>query len=229
MKRLGATADTIVLVDVLSFTTAVDIATASGRPSFLLASGATIFPFGFGDDNAADYAAEQKAVLAGSRDGDGFSLSPSSLTRIDPGTRLVLPSPNGAELSLLAESLDRTVVAACLRNAGAVAKGLMSRGTIAVIAAGERWDDGSLRPAVEDLLGAGAVIASTPAKSRSPEAEVAASAFLATESHLGETLREAMSGRELIDRGFAADVELAADLNASTTFPLVIQGFFSSP
>jgi phosphosulfolactate phosphohydrolase-like enzyme len=37
-----------------------------------------------------------------------------------------------------------------------------------------------------------------------------------------------MSGRELIDRGFAADVELAADLNASTTFPLLTQGVFAS-
>jgi 2-phosphosulfolactate phosphatase len=57
---------------------------------------------------------------------------------------------------------------------------------------------------------------------------MAASAFLAAESHLGETLRESMSGRELINRDFAADVELAADLNASTTFPLMIEGAFSS-
>lgn len=146
-------------MDVLSFTTAVDIATASG---------AIIAPFGFEDSRAAAYAKEQNAVLAGSRYEDGFSLSPSSLTQIDPGTRLVLPSPNGAALSLLAGSPGQTVVAACLRNGAAVAKGL--RGTVAVIAAGERWDDGSLRPAVEDLLGAGAVIASTPGKSRSPEA-----------------------------------------------------------
>jgi 2-phosphosulfolactate phosphatase len=105
---------------------------------------------------------------------------------------------------------------------------LRSEGIIAVIAAGERWDDGSLRPAVEDLLGAGAVIASTPAKSRSPEAQVAANAYLAAESLLGETLRESISARELIDRGFAADVELAADLNSSTTFPLMIRGVFAS-
>jgi 2-phosphosulfolactate phosphatase len=219
VRQLGATAEAIVVVDVLSFTTAVDIATSSG---------ATIIPYAFEDDEAASYAAEQNAVLAGSRDGGGLSLSPSSLTRIDPGARLVLRSPNGAELSLLAQSLSPTVVAACLRNATAVATGLESRRTLAVIAAGERWDDGSLRPAIEDLLGAGAVIASTPERSRSPEAQVAASAFLAAESHLAETLRESMSGRELINRGFAADVELAADLNASTTFPLMIEGAFSS-
>jgi phosphosulfolactate phosphohydrolase-like enzyme len=156
-------------------------------------------------------------------------LSPSSLTRIEPGTRLVLPSPNGAALSLLAGSLGHTVVAGCIRNAAAVAEGLTTAGTIAVIAAGERWEDGSLRPAVEDFLGAGTVIAATAAKSWSPEAHVAAASFLAVQPHLAVTLREAMSGRELIEHGFAADVELAAELNASTTFPRMNHGFFSSP
>jgi 2-phosphosulfolactate phosphatase len=207
-------------VDVLSFTTTVDIATAAG---------AVIFPFGFGDDRATAFANEQNAVLAGSREEDGFSLSPSSLTRIEPGTRLVLPSPNGAALSLLAGSLGHTVVAGCIRNAAAVAEGLTTAGTIAVIAAGERWEDGSLRPAVEDFLGAGTVIAATAAKSWSPEAHVAAASFLAVQPHLAVTLREAMSGRELIEHGFAADVELAAELNVSTTFPRMNHGFFSSP
>jgi len=208
-----------VVVDVLSFTTAVDIATSSG---------ATIIPYSFHEDGPASFAAEQKAVLAGSRDGGGLSLSPASLIGIDPGTRLVLPSPNGAALSLLAESVYPTVVAGCLRNAGAIGGGLGSGQTITVIAAGERWSDGSLRPAIEDLFGAGAVIASLPAKSLSPEAQMAASAFRAAEPRLGETLRDSMSGRELTNRGFAADVELAADLNASSTFPLMIQGAYSS-
>jgi len=57
------------------------------------------------------------------------------------------------------------VVAACLRNTATVGSWLTAHdyGTperpVAVVAAGERWPDGALRPALGDLLGAGAVTA----------------------------------------------------------------------
>ena len=93
-------------------------------------------------------------------------------------SRLVLPSPNG---SAIAAAAPGVTVAASLRNASAVAEWLSERfrgdvEPVSVIAAGERWPDGSLRPALEDLLGAGAVLSALVARtgvSESPEAAAA--------------------------------------------------------
>ena len=86
--------------------------------------------------------------------------------------------------------------------------------SIAVIPAGETWDDGTLRPAFEDWVGAGAVITAL-AGSCSPEAQLAVAAFNGLGSRLGECLRRCSSGKELIERGFATDLELAAEWNVS--------------
>lgn len=149
VNALAPISNSIAIVDVLSFSTAVDIAAQRG---------ASVYPFRWHDQRAAAFASEQGARLAGSDRSapGGFTLSPASLLQIPKGMRLVLPSPNGATLSL---ATGRTpTLAGCLRNAKAVADALYRYGSwVAVIAAGERWPDGSLRPAVEDLLGAGAI------------------------------------------------------------------------
>src|SRR4029077_5665586 len=88
---------------------------------------------------------------------------------------------------------------------------------VLVVPAGERWPDGSLRPSLEDGLGAGAVIAalgSVPA-SLSPEADWLGAAYLGT-ADVAAAVRESASGRELIQGGFADDVAIAVDLDAST-------------
>jgi 2-phosphosulfolactate phosphatase len=100
-------------------------------------------------------------------------------------------------------------------------------GTVGVIAAGERWPDRSLRPAIEDLLGAGAIISELSATNRSPEADIAAAAFVAARANLQRYLRQCTSGRELIALGYSDDVELAAELNVSTTAPTLRDGVYS--
>ena len=85
---------------------------------------------------------------------------------------------------------------------------------IAVIAAGERWPSGSLRVAIEDWLGAGAVIASIEGQ-KSPEAEAACLAFRAASNRIESMLIDCVSGRELVERGFPDDVRLASQLNVS--------------
>ena len=73
--------------------------------------------------------------------------------------RCVLPSQNGAEITLQAARIAKIVFGGCLRNALAVAAAAQRCGSsFNVIAAGERWPDGSLRPALEDWLGAGAIL-----------------------------------------------------------------------
>jgi 2-phosphosulfolactate phosphatase len=97
VQRLAPHADIVVVVDVLSFATAVDVAV--GR-------GAIVYPCRWRDARAEELAAQVDGVLADMRSGEQgsvpYSLSPTSLLAIPPGTRLVLPSPNGATLSQLA-------------------------------------------------------------------------------------------------------------------------------
>src|SRR5262244_828191 len=95
VQVLAPVSDVVIVVDVLSFSTSVDIAVARG---------AIVFPFPMQDTGAADYAASMDAQLAARRRSKTvYSLSPESLLEIEKGTRLVLPSPNGARLSLAAE------------------------------------------------------------------------------------------------------------------------------
>jgi 2-phosphosulfolactate phosphatase len=82
-----------------------------------------------------------------------------------------------------------------------------------------------LRPSLEDLLGAGAVLASV-AGDLSPEARAAIAAFRDAAHSLPEVLSECASGRELTEKGWAADIGYAAQLNASTTVPVLSNGAF---
>jgi 2-phosphosulfolactate phosphatase len=224
--RVGA----IVVVDVLCFSTCVDIAVARG---------ASVYPLRTGEAGAAALTTHalttqaltaQGAELGGPRGSavHQFSLSPVSLLAIEPGTRLVLPSPNGAAVSLAAAATP--VLAGCLRNARAVAWRALAiaRGTaaVAVIPAGERWPDGGLRPAIEDLIGAGAVLDALGLPC-SPEAEVARQAFRSARSNLAGLVRGSVSGEELIARGYPGDVDAAVKLNVSDTAPLIVDGAYT--
>ena len=140
LRTLAPGVDLLIIVDVLSFSTAVEVATARG---------AAVYPYPVADTSAQAFANEQRAVLAVNRrnmSGERpYSLSPRSLAEITPGTRVVLPSPNGSTLTTLA-SKTHLILAGCLRNARAVARWASVRNAIGVIAAGELRPDG--RPAL---------------------------------------------------------------------------------
>ncbi|WP_407540037.1 2-phosphosulfolactate phosphatase [Deinococcus radiomollis] len=229
VRSLAPHCDAVVIVDVLSFSTATDVA---------LGRGGVVFPYRWKDESAHRFAARHGALLASrERKAGGYSLSPASLATLPPGSRLVLPSPNGATLSVLAQQAGAQVFTACLRNAPAVAAYIGARyRCMLVVAADERWQGGTLRPAVEDLWGAGAVISElysgeshgNDRPTCSPEARAATDAFLAVQSRLPDALAACSSGRELIERGSGEDLAWAAAFGVSGAVPLLQGGAYCS-
>lgn len=217
VELLAPLVDVVIIVDVLSFSTAVDVAV--GR-------GAMIFPYQLKHESAVKYARTKRANLVDvTRTKGRWSLSPRSLATVPPGTRLVLPSANGAMLSLLSGKVP--TLTGCLRNAKAVAAAAQMLGKqILVIAAGERWPDGTLRPAVEDWIAAGAIMSHMKG-AFSPEAESAKATFSNAQRSLGEALQRCASGRELIERGFGDDIPYAADLDISSVAPVLVDDAYT--
>jgi 2-phosphosulfolactate phosphatase len=227
--ELGHSCAVLVVVDVLSFTTALDVAV--GR-------GIRVHPFPWGDQ-AEEYANRLGATVAVGRSALSqnrpWSLSPASLMRAPVVADLVLPSPNGSAICAAAGASGTPVIAACLRNAAAVVRWLKMSGyggvdrPVGVIASGERWPDGTLRPCVEDLLGAAAILdglSDAPGR-LSVEAAVTLAALAAVPDPIA-AVRGCVSGRELVARGFGADVDVAVAMNVSTTVPMIEHGAFTN-
>jgi len=168
VAALGRHCAVLVIVDVLVFTTTVDIA---------LGRGGRVLPLPWRDERAVEAAraAGAKLVRGGLAGIEGWSslvadgakrewtLRPSSLVELPAGTFLAISSPNGATLCAAAAETGAVVLAGCLRNASAVARAAVSLaggGPIGIVPAGERWrdtPDKRLRPGIEELLGAGAI------------------------------------------------------------------------
>jgi 2-phosphosulfolactate phosphatase len=217
LKTLAPVSEVVVIVDVLSFTTSVDI---------VVANGGFVIPY-HGEAGALEAFAYRIGAISASKTrhkAGAYSLAPSSLVSIPPGTRLVLPSLNGSRLSL--EAGQASVLAGCLRSARATAARASQLGKrISVIAAGEQWKDGALRPCLEDLIGAGAVIAHL-AGFRSPEAEMAVGVYTQAAGSLFDILIRCGSGKELAAQGFTEDVRLASELNTSRCAPQLLEGMY---
>jgi 2-phosphosulfolactate phosphatase len=204
LHALAPVADVVVLVDVIRFTTAVTVAAERGI---------TVEP-----------------VPGAGPTGRAWELSPRWIREHPPGSRLALASLNGANLALAAGAVGRpAVLAACFRNAAAVARAALASGAlvVAVIAAGEAG-----RPTVDDLLGAGAVLAaldpaaSVSAPRCSPEAAAARAAFVAARPRLADALAQCTPGRELVGRGQGEDLADIAALDVAAAVPVLRDGLF---
>lgn len=157
-------------------------------------------------------------------------------------------SRNGAAVAAAA-SPDAIVLIGGIRNASAVARAVQTiqerrqaRTSVAVIAAGEADAEGTLRFAVEDQLGAGAIILALSDRGidhTAPDAAVAAEGFRALRGALRHMIGASGSGRELAE-GVAATARIeasglvptattdAAVLDAVDVVPMLRDGAFTA-
>jgi 2-phosphosulfolactate phosphatase len=158
-----------------------------------------------------------------------FSLSPETFLKLEPGSKVTLASPNGATCCNYGNQAPYLLVGTLI-NAKAVAtvlSDLLDHNpdlNVTVIACGERWsipsEDGPLRIAIEDYLGAGAILSYLNAD-KSPESRVCQGAFLQAGDDLEALLWDCASGRELRERGFEQDIRHAARLDVYESVPLL--------
>lgn len=154
-------------------------------------------------------------------------------------------SRNGAAVAAAAGATP--VLLGSLRNASAVARAVatiqerrQARTSVAVIAAGEVDQGGTLRFAVEDQIGAGAIIAALTdlgIDHTAPDAAVAAESFRALRRALRHMISASGSAREIAD-GVDATARMAeagldpttaadaAELDALEAVPILRDGVF---
>ena len=227
--RAAKRGDVLVIVDTLSFSTAVATAVHHGGLVCLCPEEEDPVKL------AKRIGGEAAVGRADAPQKGRFSLSPLTYVDLEPGTRIVLSSPNGATCSHYSRQVPYLFVGA-LVNARAVAAAVShvlneidSSGCVTVIACGEREtalpENNPIRFAVEDYLGAGAIL-SYLGFEKSPEARVCQSAFVDNKKDMPSILWECESGRELRAGGFGRDVEFAAQLNLYDSVPILHEVFF---
>jgi len=218
--------DIIIIVDVISFSSATVAAVNYG---------ASIFPYAsytYGKFYAKQVGAEMALSRKEAKESGGRSLSPATFTPEDRGKKYVLYSPNGATCSRHAHMAPHVFLGSFL-NASAVAgeaeKIRKETGMkITVIACGEHWpgpidEEKHLRPCIEDYLGAGAIL-SYLSGSKSPEAEVCTGAFMSSKDKIEGLIWDCCSGRELREAGFGEDVTFCSRLNIYDAVPRLAGG-----
>lgn len=180
-----------------------------------------------------------------------FSTRVTRALEADPGAHVGLDgsahalSVNGAAISHSATLLTAPngeapiVLLGCLRNASAVARVCLEiqdqrarRTSIAVIASGEREGTGlgaPVRFAVEDQLGAGAVVAALSALGTdhtSPDAAAACEALTGLRPALRHLVSASGSGLELLAKGEGPDVAAAGASDVTDVVPILRDGAF---
>ncbi len=169
-----------------------------------------------------------------------LGLTAHALSAVENAAGLDLAADDDAAAALAraAAETGAHVVAGGLRNAAAVAAHVLEvqrsraeRTSISVLAAGEIDDVGTPRFAVEDLLGAGAVVAALGdlgIDHASPDAAVAGEGFRALGGAVRHLLTASGGGRALAADGGREAVLAAAARDAASVVPVLRDGVFVS-
>lgn len=201
----------VVVFDVLRATTTITAAFAAGVTEV------RIFP----ELDAARTAAGEfsgKRLLCGETaclPPPGFDLgnSPGQFVADHAGATLFMCTTNGTR-AIIAARAAPVVLTGALANAAAVAERLVrEKRSVVLLCAGTNG-----KPAMEDVLGAGAVLDElkhrTGLSLESDAARIAARLFDGARHDLRSALAESQGGRNVIAAGLEPDIALAARLNA---------------
>lgn len=152
----------------------------------------------------------------------GFDLGNSPLEysrQTVEGKNIVLTTTNGTRA--IEKIKCKNLYAASFLNLSAVVQRLQSYERVTVVCAGHRG-----RVALEDVLCAGAIVATSRFWKKTDSALIAESVWRSTRS-VHETLSACEHGKELIEKGFSKDVEFCSNIDLHDIVPVFKDGAFS--
>jgi 2-phosphosulfolactate phosphatase len=193
--------------------------------------------FEWGADGLARLAASDVVVVV-----DVLSYSSRVTDAVADGASVPLAEgvEDRADAALVAEAASASgaqVLIGSLRNAAAVAQAALAeqqrraaRTSVAIIAVGESTSGGT-RFAVEDQLGAGAIIDALGALGidhTSPESAAACEAFRGLRAAVRHLLTASASGQLMLERGGRDEALAAAQLDVTAAVPVLRDGVFAA-
>ena len=175
----------------------------------------------FPDKTAAMYASksfEHPKLLCGEENclpPAGFDLgnSPGAFARAHAGQTLFMSTTNGCKAILAARNAARLCIGALVNASAACRVAIEARLPVTLLCAGT---NGQI--AMEDLLGAGAVLDSIDRQTgfvgESDRVPIALNLFRGARSNLSRLLRESTGGKNVIAAGLEQDIDFAARLDS---------------